>query len=186
MAQVTWGDLTIDTATLHEKSTVALLRRGLAHFLGNEQASKVASWMKSFEKSEGREPTDDEKAAKKAEYVEKAIAALWAGEIGMGVRGPAVSPLEREVERLARGEVMAVLKSNGIKPPRGDEAVKFANGAEFTLEQLIERRIGAHGERLEKEAQKKLAADEKRRKAAEAEAAKLRADGDATVENLGL
>lgn len=186
MAQITFGDHTIDTASLPVQSVEALLRRGLSHFLGNEQASKVAGWVKAFEKANPGQTVDEaDKEAKKSEYVKAALQALTDGTVGMG-RAPAISPLEREIDRLARAEVVAVLKSNGIKPPKGDEKVKFANGAEFTMDELIERRIEKFRDVLTAAAQKKIAADEKRRKAAEADAAKLRADGEATVENLGL
>lgn len=149
--QLEYGTHKLDTAKWPEKSVEALIRRGLAHYLGNEQASKVTAHF-----DDKPDATDVEKAAFKAECQAKAIEALEKGTIGANVRGPRGSQVETIVRQLAEKEVRDILKHNGLTMPSGDKVVEFANGEKLTRAQLIERRVAKHGERLNKEAETEM------------------------------
>ena len=78
--QVTYGTHTLDFTKLPAKSLEAMLKRGVTHFLGNEQASKVSGWKARFVETEKREPNDDEVAEVKSAYIAKALegkANIW-------------------------------------------------------------------------------------------------------------
>lgn len=161
--QLTYGDVTVDFSTLPAKSQEALAKRGLTHFLGNEQAAKVSGWKAKFaEDNNGAEPGADEVTSKKAEYITNALAALMNGTVGTATRGPAADPIDAEIERITKREINAVLKANGAKfSGKGDErVVTFANGEKFTMDQLVERRLANadHAARIRKEAEKAIRA----------------------------
>lgn len=160
----------IDFDALPDNSKRAIVSRGLQHYLGNEQAAKVSAKAKAHEEEHGEPLGDDEKAALKAEFVAAAIEALSAGTIGTGHGGGfRGNPVETALRALAKAEVVAVLRKNNIKvPKKAEDTIKTANG-EFTLAQLIERRIAAHKDRLTKEANAKVREDQKRAKNAEAD-----------------
>jgi len=184
MSIINYGDHEIDTAKLPQASIDALLRRGVSHYLGNEQASKLTAWADAQAKAEGGSvPTDEQKAARKAELVREALAALAAGTVGTRVAGPRVEPIEAARNAIAKREVTEILRGAGIKPPKGDEAVKFADGTTKTMAQMVATRLEKFGDRIEKEAQKKLAEDARRVKAAQAVAAQAEAK---TADALGV
>lgn len=160
--ELKYGDHTINTTKLPATSIDALLRRGISHFLGNEQASKVAAWVESqnTERTKtGVDPVSDvEKATYKADCQKKAVEALVAGTVGVHTpRGPKATPLDAIVRQLAEKEVKDILGHNKLKMPKGDEAVSFPDGTKLTRVELIDRRIAKHGERLVKEAKAELA-----------------------------
>lgn len=158
----------VDLTKLPPVSVHRLASYGFAHLLGNQAASKVVAWQ---EKDENKNATDEQKAAAKTDFQAKMIAALLDGTIGSHAsRGPAVDPQEAEMESLARVEVLATLKANNIKVPKKGEAVEFASGEKLTLDELVERRLAKHGERLGTEATASLKA---KAKAKEAKAKKL-------------
>ncbi len=158
---IKYGENSITLASLPAVSLHRLASYGLAHFLGNQMASKVVAWS---EREENANATDEQKAAKKAEFQANGVKALLDGTIGQhAARGPVVDPMENEMDKIAKAEVVVVLKSNSIKVPKGDEAVEFSNGDKLTMDQLIERRIAKHGDRIKKEAEASL--KEKARKA---------------------
>ena len=158
--QVTYGTHTLDFTKLPAKSLEAMLKRGVTHFLGNEQASKVSGWKVRFVETEKREPNDDEVAEVKSAYITKALEALSAGTVGVATRGPAADPMDATMERIARGEISDVLKANGAKfVGKGeDRKVAFADGSSFTMDELIERRLAnpEHGPRIRKDAEKAI------------------------------
>lgn len=171
---ITYGDRKVDTASLPEKSIEALLRRGVTHYLGNEQASKVTAKIDkavSEGKAEGFVATrDDIKAYREAnsdqvgiwmkEVTDSALAALLEGTIGnraVGTSGPKLAPLDTIVRKVAKAEVIDTLKANGLSTPKGEEKVQFDGGKSFTLDELIDRRIAKHGDRLTAAAKKELA-----------------------------
>lgn len=184
--QLEYGKLSVDTATLPEASLNALIRKGWAHFMGNEQASKVTAWKAKLVDGTpatdtapavaGREPSEDEISAAKDAYQAAALKALQDGTVGVSVaRGPAVSPEETIMRGLAKAEITATLKANGLKVPTGEAVVKFGDGQSFTMAQLIARRLEPEGEgrsyaqggRLKAEAAKEM-----KRRAREIEKAK--------------
>lgn len=181
--QVTYGNITLDFTKLPAKSLEAMLKRGVTHYLGNEQAAKVSGWKSRFaDDNNGAVPGDDEIAAKKAEYVSAAVAALEAGTVGMATRGPAADPVEAEMERIAKREINAILKTNGAKfSGKGDERkVTFANGQSFTMDQLVERRLAnpSEGPRIKTAAEKAI-------KQAAREAEKVKATGPLDLGAIG-
>jgi len=184
MNVITYGEHTIDPTKLPVESINALLRRGVSHFLGNEQASKLTAWIEATTKTaNGAAPGDDEKAAKKAELIKAAIEALASGTVGTRVSGPRVEPIEAARNGIAKKEVLDILRAANIKVPKGEESVKFADGTEKTLAQMVATRLEKFGDRIEKEAAKKLADDARRVKAAQATTA---AAESKTADALGL
>jgi len=179
---VTYGDNTFDLATLPPASVAALVRRGIAHYLGNEMASKVTSWKEALAKQTPPVvPTDDEVITKRAEFNAAGLQAIAEGKIGMGrTAGPSkasLTPTEAIVRRLAKEEVIEVLKKNNLVFPRGDKTVSIGGNA-FSAEDLIARRVAQHGERLGKLASAELKAKAKRLEAA--------ATGGDVAADLGL
>lgn len=181
--QVTYGTNTFDFNVLPESTKLAMLKRGVTHFLGNEQASKVTAWKKKTEEGSdevpGRSPSDDELAAKKAEFVESAIAAMEAGEVGTASRGPAQDPVDSEMERIAKREITGILKSNGAKfEGKGEERkVKLTDGS-FTMDELVDRRLANadHGARIRQEAVDAIAASTRQAEKAKQASGSLGAD----------
>ncbi len=165
---VTYGEHTVDFATVPHTSLMAMLRRGVSHYLGSEQASKVVALFdpdRKLAEGESRlEDTDENRESAKATFQAKALAAIAEGTVGVSTRGPGVDPLTAQIESIARKEVTAQLKDNKVKvPKKATDTVKVPGGAEYTMAQLVERRIARDGERLTGLAKAELA--EKARKA---------------------
>jgi hypothetical protein len=138
----------IDFDALPVASRLALLRRGLAHYLGNEQAAKVSAHKA---KNEGI----DEAAlgAFKSAAMAAALEALRAGTLGAGgPRGPRGTPIEQTMRNIAEKEVRAILKGQNLSMPTGDKTLEFPNGAKLTRADLIDRRLAnaEHGPRIRK------------------------------------
>lgn len=157
---ISYGDIKVDFNTVPAASLEAVLRRGVAHFLGNEQASKVASHF-----ADQPDATAEAKATFKAECIANALKALSDGTVGASNRGPRGSTIDTVIRGLAEKEVKAILKANGLTMPSGDKVIEFANGDKLTRAQLIDRRIAKEGERLKAEATKEMARTEKAAKA---------------------
>lgn len=185
MSVIEYGDFSVDTASLPEPSVIALIRRGLAHFLGNEQRAKLAAWSEAWAKEhDGKAPTDEDKAAKIAELQSAALQALRDGTVGTRVMGPRQDPVEALMASMAKAEIVSQLKANGVKVPRKTEDTIQLADATVTILQLVEMRVARDGERLRKEATKVL-----RDRAKQAEAAKAKATaagGAVSLESLGL
>ena len=183
-----------DNGTIPEQTVRAMLSRGVTHYFGSEQASKVgpnSSWAEKFEKDNKRKPTDAEREAQKAANLAAAHKAFLAGEIGMG-RGPKLDPVEAEIEAMAEREVWNTLADNDLckrnKKPKDDEVFTFADGSTKTFETMVDGKIAKYGENTYRPAAiKKIAAE---KKATEARAAKAKAAKDAgrtvTADNLDL
>lgn len=185
MAQLTYNTITRDVAKLPEASVMALLSRGFSHFLGNEQASKIVSRIRGHLAGDGKasdvtkesvnafrdDPANQERiAAWEKEVIEAALKALDEGTVGVRtLAGPRVTPLETAMRRQARDEVSTILKANGLKVPTGENTVEL-QGEAFTMEQLIDRRLDKHGDRIRKESEKRLADERKKRERLAAEA----------------
>lgn len=184
--EIKYNDHVIDTDTLPAASIAAMIKRGLTHFLGNEQAAKVTNAKKKWAKDHaGADMPEDEIDAKRDEFVAAAVAALEAGTVGIGVRGPRIDPVEKIMEQRAEAEVVNVLKQHKLATKKPEDADVFTlGGVEYTFADLVERRMDKHGDRLLAEANAEIA----RRKAAKAErdaAAKATAGQD-VEEALGL
>lgn len=198
---ITYGDHTLDFDTLPEKSLMAMLSRGVTHYLGSEQASKVgpnSSWFGKFEKDNSRKPTEDELKAQKAANLAKAIEALVAGNVG-STRGPKSDPIEAEMERIAEREIWDILSAPGNdmckknRKPKPDDVFEFPD-ATRTFQEMVDRRIDPevypdHEARIRKEAERKVETERKKREKTqkEAEAARKNAGTEkATASALGI
>lgn len=158
---ITYGEHSLALSKLPPVSLHRLASYGLSHLLGNQMSSKVVAWS---DKDENKDATDEAKATVKAEFQAKAIASLMDGTIGQhAARGPSVDPVEAEMARIAKTQVVTVLKANGTKVPKKDEAVEFADGSKFTMGQLVERRLAnpKFTDAIKKEAEASLKAKAK-------------------------
>jgi len=186
---IQYGDIVLDFATLPQSSLTAMLRRGVSHYFGSEQASKVTGQFKVD--AEGNKKTDlqdtaENRATMLSEYQAKAHDALLAGTVGVSVRGPTLDPIATIVARLAKAEIKTILAKNGVKfPAKAEDTIEMPDGSKVTGAQLVARRLdptlasgvdakGAYGpvgmthtDRLTKEAKK--IADDQAKKAKKAE-----------------
>lgn len=191
---ITYAKHVIDFATLPQTSVVAMLRRGVSHFLGNEQSAKVTAYFDPDRKlADGETRLDDSeenRARVKGDFVAKAVDALLAGTVGVSTRGPTVDPIEVEVNRIARKEITDQLKENGVKPPKKSADTVTIGGTAYTMDQLIARRLSgvapggvakdgtSHADRIGKLAAKVMA-DKAKARAKAAETAKAAGGLDA-------
>lgn len=165
MQTITYGEFTIDPANLPEASVQALLSRGVTHYLGNEQASKLTNLIRKAVNAEApsavtseqvktyREANAETVSGWNNELVASALAALTAGTVGVrAAAGPKLDPIAKIAGRIAKAEVLSVLKSQSIAAPKGDEKVRFADGTELSMADLVSRRLAKHGERINTEA----------------------------------
>jgi hypothetical protein len=182
---ITYGTHSIHIESLPATSLEALLRRGISHYLGNEQAAKVTNRKADYQAKHGEHPDDELVAAWKSEVQTAAVEKLMAGTIGQHApRAPNVDPVEREAGKIALAEVRIILTNNGIKTPKKGEPVTFKNGSQATLEEMVARRLvnPTEGPRIMKEAEKAVKAAAAKKFALEA--------GDAgsadSADDLGL
>lgn len=155
----TYGNITVDTDKLPAPSIAAMLSRGLSHFLGNEQASKVAAKFKDDTRADDDATLIADKAKYKAECQANAMTALTAGTVGESNRGPRGSTIDTVIRGLAKDEVIGVLKTLKLTFPTGEKQITFGEGENvqnLTGAELIDRRIVKHGDRLRKEAEAKM------------------------------
>ncbi len=183
MTTVTYGDKSYDFTKLPAVSGEAMLKRGVAHFFGNEVAAKVTAWKKKYETDNaGAMPGDDEIAAKHAEVTADFETKLTEGTVGVSTRGPSVDPVEAEMERIAKREINNILKTSNAKwSGKGDERrVTFADGTSLTMDEMVDRRLAnaEHGPRIRKDAEKAI-------KAAAREAEKAKAAGPLDAGSIG-
>jgi hypothetical protein len=169
-----YGDFTADFNTLPEASMVAMLRRGFAHFMGSEQASKVTGYFKPENAEEDTLPdTAENREAKKREYQTAAFAALVAGTVGVSTRQPAVDPITKIIRRLALADVKTKLDNAKPKlawPKKASDVIEFPNGQKMTGEELVTRQVAKKVDEYTKEA-KRIAAEQAKKAAAAAKAA---------------
>lgn len=176
---IKYGETELDFNTLPAASLVAMLRRGVSHFLGSEQASKVTGLFKPD--AEGNikadvPDTEENRAKALAEFRASAIESLKAGTVGVSVRGPSVDPISAIINRLAKAEIKTILATQKLKwPAKAEDTVKLPDGSEITGAQLVARRLDPTGpagvdkktgvphiDRLRKEAEK-IAAEQKKK-----------------------
>lgn len=190
---LTYGDITRDPATLPAASVTALLARGFSHYLGNEQAAKVVSRIRTELAGEGKasDVTKDQVQAFRLEHSAKvkemeaavaadALKALDEGTIGArtGTSGPRLAPLDKMISRVAREFVTTKLQANGLKVPKGEETLEIG-GKAVTMAHLVERQIAANGDVVKKEAERRIAD-------AQRKLAKAKVEGAASLDSLGL
>lgn len=160
-ATVEYGDYSIDSSRLPAVAFSALMRRGLAHLLGNEQAAKLVAWDARAQEAakaswiaanpsgdasaQDFAPTTEARAAEKLRLQASAIAALYDGSIGVRApRAEPVDPLDAEVWKLAKVDTTYMLTSLGLKFPRGNDKdgnpnTVTLNGQVFTADEIVEK-----------------------------------------------
>lgn len=201
-APISYGEYSIVPTGLPIPSLRALLRRGLAHVIGNEAASKgqtaaekaikdkmVADGIKEPKaediKATYKSADDDFKAPFKKAAADELFASILDGTLGSNARGSS-DPLEVAIRSIAKAEVLVALKANNVKVPKKDEKVKFADGRELSMDDMIEGRLARNGDAIRAEAEKKVAADKAKAEAAKA-SAKARAEaGPVAAADLGF
>ena len=150
------GTMTIGGHAVPLATLAAMVSRGVTHYFGSELASKVIAERKRREADNPMSEADE--AAYRAETADAFLARAIAGEIGMGHRGPSADPTEAEAEKLAWAEVQVVLKQNDIKPEgKGEDRTWTIGTDKLSKDDLIERRLAKHGDRLREEARKAIA-----------------------------
>lgn len=169
---ISYGDYKADFNTLPEGSLVGMLRRGFAHFMGSECASKVTAHFDP----EAENPVPDSpeaRAAFKAQVQKEMFAKLVAGTVGVSTRGPAVDPIVTIERRITKRDIIAkILKPNGLAWPKKAEDKLVTGSGSFTGAELIDRRLAnpKYAPAIKAEAKKILAEQQKQ--------AKLAAEGE--------
>lgn len=191
MAVVKIGDAERKLSEMHVSALVGLIQRGANHVTQNEVAAKVVGKIENAlgDKLDGldkvarknlfvtyREENADQIAKWTVEGVAEALKAIDEGKLGVAVaRGPAVDPLTREMQIIARKQIVTTLQANNIKVPKGEQtvAVKQTDGSVInkTMAKMIEDRLANAKFRpeIEKAARKSLADQAKARERAKVE-----------------
>lgn len=185
--KVTYGEQTFDFAALPHTTLMAMAKRGVAHYLGNEfnaatlgqevanivshddpevQKANRAKWdaMSTAERKERlkayRDANPDAvKAIYDAEMAER-VRDMAEGKVGISVRGPSVDPLTAIMQRLAKARVVNILKALKVAvPKKAEDIVAFADGQAFTMAELVSRQLAKPDVKaaVEKEARKVMA-----------------------------
>lgn len=207
MSEIKFGNFVLQTEDVPAATQHRMLSSAFAHIMGNEVASTVVARIRkavaesSPKSADGKErkpdsvTRDEIEAYRKTEagasQIEKwedelraaKLAAILDGTLAVRTaRAPSRDPVETASRAIAKAEVMAILKQNGAKFPGKDETVSIG-GQEVTGDDLIDRRLTNHGERIGKLAERKVADDKRLRdattKATSGESAGL-------AESLGL
>lgn len=160
---ITYNTFSVDHATLPEQSIKVLLSRGLTHLLGNEQAAKVSAARKRADE-DGKPLTEMEATDLLAKFRSDAFTALQAGTLGVRESsGPRITPLDRRVRESAKAELFVKLQANGVKVPKKMDVAFYPPGAPVdSISSLIDKWTAKHGERLTKEAEAAIKAEERR------------------------
>lgn len=181
------GERSAPFGTLPAASVKALVSRGLAHFMNNEQASKVsAAKKKAEEKGEAFSDADAERI--KGEAQATAWQSLIDGTVGTSVRGPRLSPIESAMRDVAELRIKARLVAAKLMVATAKDlpAKVTINGSEITRAELVKRQIARDEAGIRKEAEAMVKAAER---AAAREAEKVQgavAGGAVDMESLGL
>lgn len=152
---LTYGDTTVTVADLPDTSIAALLSRGLTHYLGNEQASKVTSWKKT---EEGQTATEAEIEAKAESYRTAAMDALLNGTVGSRSGGPKLKGIDRLVRIVAEEMLRAYAAKRNMKVPTKKEQLdpmieKYLSVAQYAeaVKAEAERRFALQGDEADVE-----------------------------------
>jgi len=181
-AVLSYGDkYKIDLSSLPEASLRALLSRGLTHYMGSEQASKVTAARKAAEEA-GETFGEAEAEAAKVKFQDEAWGHLVGGTMGGGARGPRGTAVETVMRQIIVADITTKLKAAGLTVPKGKDTIKLGEQA-FTLAALIDRAMARDGDRFRKEAEAEMKARERRAAKALADA---KASGATGLDALGL
>lgn len=148
-----WGDYSTLPSEVPAVSLLALAQRGVTHYMGNEQASKLTAWVK---KPENKDATEEQVKAYAKTLHDAAWQKIMKGEMGVRSAGqPRITGIEAVMRKMATAWVSAALAKQGVKLPTGDKTVNMA-GKDFTREQLIDRALKTKGDFFRAEAQKQM------------------------------
>lgn len=175
----------VAVADIPANSLLALASKGLAHWLGNECASKVSTEKKR--RVDANEPamTEAEEEAMRNETQDAAWARIMSGEISAASRGPRGTALDTVIRRIGKDELVGLLTKMGIKFPEGkNKATGQPNtvtldGQAVTGPDLLNKYVAGHTERLTTLAKREMARIEK-------EAAKVEKSDGLSMGSLGL
>lgn len=141
---LTYGAFNVRFDLLPRTSQLALARKGLAHVLGNEAASKVTAW-KDTDAAKGA--TEADIVAKKAEFQAGLLQSLWDGTLGSRAGTPRGSALETVMRDIAREVVLNAARALKAK----DKNFKMPDAKAVTA--LADKYVAKHPEvRAEAEA----------------------------------
>ena len=171
MTILTYGDHSVDMSKAPVAMTAVLMSRGFNHIMANETASYVSGQIeKALELPEGTTKEARQAAFKQfrlenagkvnaweKQARDEAIADIIAGTLGVSTRGPKVDPRDAAIAAISKAEVVAKLKANSIKVPKGDEKVVLGASGSFTLAELVARNTAKYADRIGKEADRRIA-----------------------------
>ena len=157
LTELKWGDYTIATADIPPANLSVLAQYGFSHFMGNQQASKLAGWLKT---EDGATASEDDKAAKAKEFRDAAFARITEGELGVrastGGAGASRNPFEALCKRIAVERLTAKLKKLGHKLPTGDKVLSIG-GKDMSRDDLIAAEMRHGQSAIEAEAHRRQA-----------------------------
>jgi hypothetical protein len=154
-APIVIGGKTWDLAGVVNKANIlAMVRKGITHYHGNEQAAKLTAWKKT---EEGQAATEEEIAKKYAEFQNAAFERFMTGEVGLrlGAGGTRKTAFESICRSIAVEMISAALKRQKLSMPKGDKTIQMS-GKDFTREALIERALVTWKDKIEQEAKHRL------------------------------
>ncbi len=197
--EITYGtNIKLDSSTFPEATTKALLSFGVAHFLGNVQASKIVGRIRG---KDGLNKADATKEAVKAwreanpqlitkwsaEFEAEALKELVEGKIGVRAGGPRLDPVEAEFKKLVMARIKSILEGVGMKMPKAeDEVLTFGDGVTRTLPAMVRNVTAKEGDSLRKTAEANVAAAARRAKQAKDKVEQVKAAGTVTADALGI
>jgi hypothetical protein len=192
MAQLKYGDHTVDTDAIPDAIKIVLMQRTFSHKMGNEVSAAVVSRCRTAMGNpdatkdaiaEWRTAHASEVEAWESELRSSIVQSILDGTLGVREVGPRKDPVEAKFESLVTAYVRSVLKSGGKKLPKDDETIiDLGNGVTRTRSQMLANARASQGDRLRKEAEKMVRDEQRLADRAEKEG---KANG-LNVESLGI
>lgn len=154
---IEYGNIKVDETKLSQGNLVAMISRGVKHYLGNEVSSRVgasfradavAAWKagnvgteltadqrKVIEGAAIPESDSPEYVARKAKITQEFLDVLLTGEVGVSDRAPSVDPFTAMVNSIVKRDVLAILRSQkGVDDkPLWSGKADPKNDTEFTF-----------------------------------------------------
>lgn len=175
-------EVSFDSAALSAVVVEALMDEGLTHWLGNRAISNAIGAAKIIIGKEQKIKASEVTTAvfktwrtsnasvydtMLREIRDGIVAKIRAGEVpfersGGGGSRETITPLVREMRRIAEAELVAMFATKGLELPSASGKINMA-GKDYTRLDLIKLRVGnpAHADRLKSEAERALAALER-------------------------
>jgi hypothetical protein len=118
---LTYGDYSVEAAKLPAKAIAYLLQNGFSQSMTDAAAfTKEQKTVKGVDDAPDRPMTDDEVAALAKTKRDARFAAILAGEVGVRVGGPRVSPFDRTVRDIVDERIAAICSARKVALPKGD------------------------------------------------------------------